>query len=220
MMRFLSRANFLHKTIADRLLARLPLFRIVPEIILNMGMNPAYTKPALAKLYRDAKVYDVMTTAQHTPLPFRKQSIDLIFSCLAFSTPDDITPVLAEFQRVLRPDGLLLFVTLGLDAFKELRQDSASPFVDMHDIGDLLTQMKWIDPVMDMHTIRLRYRKLKTLRRDLAPFVAAAAMPQDLPGELAVTIELIYGHAYGHVPSSTSNEILIPIEAIKKIKKH
>ena len=55
--------------------------------------------------------------------------------------PDPL-PALREFARVLAPEGLLMFSTLGPDTLKELRAAAGAArvhaFTDMHDLGDML----------------------------------------------------------------------------------
>ena len=50
--------------------------------------------------------------AEAAQLPFADGSFDLVFSNLCLQWVPDLPAVLAEFRRVLRPDGLLLFSTL------------------------------------------------------------------------------------------------------------
>ncbi|NIQ10368.1 MAG: methyltransferase domain-containing protein, partial [Gammaproteobacteria bacterium] len=79
-------------------------------------------------------------------LPLADASVDLIFSSLALQWCVDLDKVFAEFRRVLRRDGLLMFSTFGPDTLKELRScfetvdaySHINQFIDMHDIGDAL----------------------------------------------------------------------------------
>src|SRR3569832_2316328 len=79
-------------------------------------------------------------------LPLRADSIDIVWSNLALHWHPQPDQVFAEWRRVLRVDGLLMFSCFGPDTFKELRAAFAEidaaphalPFVDMHVFGVLL----------------------------------------------------------------------------------
>jgi malonyl-CoA O-methyltransferase len=86
--------------------------------------------------------------------------------------------VFAEWRRVLRVDGLLMFSTFGPDTFRELRAAFAAldatphtlPFVDMHDFGDQLVEVGFTTPVMDMETITVTYDTPQALLADVRAF--------------------------------------------------
>ena len=71
-------------------------------------------------------------------------------------------PALREFARVLVPEGLLMFSTLGPDTLKELRAAAGAArvhaFTDMHDLGDMLVAAGFTAPVMDMEMLDIAYR--------------------------------------------------------------
>ena len=54
-------------------------------------------------------------------LPIPSNSIDFIFSNLTIQWSLDLNLTIKEFCRVLKPNGLLLFSTLGVDTFYELK---------------------------------------------------------------------------------------------------
>jgi malonyl-CoA O-methyltransferase len=124
---------------------------------------------------------------------------------------------LAEFQRVLAPEGLLMFSTLGPDTLKELRAaagaDRVHRFADMHDLGDWLLAAGFSAPVMDMETINLAYRDMTNLLADLrasGQTSARAGRARGLAGKglraalahagIRVTYEVLYGHAWKGTP--------------------
>src|SRR6267142_732048 len=55
-------------------------------------------------------------------LPLPPESLDLVVSALAFQFVNDLPGVLAQIQRALKPDGLLLAAMIGGDTLTELRQ--------------------------------------------------------------------------------------------------
>mgnify|MGYP003455350911 CR=1 FL=1 len=88
-------------------------------------------------------------------LPFGPNSVDLVWSNLALLWHPQPDRVFAEWRRVLRVEGLLMFPSFGPDTLRELRAAFASmdetphalPFVDMHDFGDQLVEAGFSTPV-------------------------------------------------------------------------
>ena len=110
--------------------------------------------------------------------PFALNAVDLVWSNLALHWHPQPDRVFAEWRRILRVDGLLMFSCFGPDTFKELRSalaaaDSRSaascvlPFVDMHDFGDMLVEAGFATPVMDMETITVTYESVDRLFSDV-----------------------------------------------------
>jgi malonyl-CoA O-methyltransferase len=162
-------------------------------------------------------------------LPLATGSIDLAWSNLALQWVNALPRAFAEMRRVLAPGGLFMFTTFGPDTLKELRAAQAgtdghthiSGFTDMHDIGDLLVQAGFADPVIDMETFTLTYPEVKSLMRDLKAIGARNAAadrssalsgkawleavirnyePLRRDGKLPATFEVVYGHAWCPVP--------------------
>jgi malonyl-CoA O-methyltransferase len=158
-------------------------------------------------------------------LPLRAGAVGMLWSNLAFQWANDLPRVFAECLRVLEPGGLLTFTTFGPDTLKELRTAFAgrddgvhvNRFIDMHDIGDMLVQAGFADPVMDMEQITLTYLDAESLMRELkaigAHNVAASRSrgltgrgaleelrrryePMRRDGRLPATFEVVYGHAW------------------------
>lgn len=166
-------------------------------------------------------------------LPFGPNSVDLVWSNLALHWHPQPDRVFAEWRRVLRVDGLLMFSNFGPDTFRELRTAFASldetphalPFVDMHDFGDQLVEAGFSTPVMDMEIITVTYdtaaalladvralggNPLATRRRGLIGRdgwrrVLTALEGQRRPdGKLGLSFEVIYGHAFRPAPRVTA----------------
>ncbi len=116
-------------------------------------------------------------------LPLADASVDLVHSSLCLQWCDDPGLALAEFRRVLRPEGLLLFSTFGPDTLKELRAAFAevdhgphvSRFIDMHDIGDGLLASGFRDPVLEREDFTLTYADVRSLMRELRAIGATNA---------------------------------------------
>jgi malonyl-CoA O-methyltransferase len=166
-------------------------------------------------------------------LPLGPNSLDLVWSNLALHWHPQPDRVFAEWRRVLRVDGLLMFSNFGPDTFVELRAAFAAmdekphtlPFVDMHDFGDQLVEAGFTTPVMDMEKITVTYDTAEALLADVRAFggnplatrrrslVGRAAWQRMLgaleagrrsDGKLGLTFEIIYGHAFRPAPKTTA----------------
>ena len=118
---------------------------------------------------------------QSETLRLPPQSLDLAVSALAFQFVNDLPGVLAQIQRALKPDGLLLAAMIGGDTLTELRQSFAAaeaeceggvsprvaPFADLRDIGALLQRAGLALPVTDVDRVVVRYDNAFALMQDL-----------------------------------------------------
>ncbi len=158
-------------------------------------------------------------------LPFKRDSLDMVWSNLTLQWVGDLEGCLREIHRVIRPGGLFAFTTFGPDTLKELRQafagvdgfEHVNRFTDMHDIGDLLVHAGFAHPVMEMEYLTLTYDDLRSLLRELKAIGADTVLEgrrtglmgrrqwQQLAdnyerlrrdGRLPATFEVIYGHAW------------------------
>jgi len=158
-------------------------------------------------------------------LPLASGSVDMVWSNLAVQWCNDLPATFVELQRVLKTEGLLMFSTFGPDTLKELRQafngvderSHLNRFADMHDIGDMLMQAGFAEPVMDMEYMTLTYDDVRGVLQDLKTIGAhntTAGRGQGLmgknawarllenyeklrrDGKLPATYEVIYGHAW------------------------
>jgi malonyl-CoA O-methyltransferase len=158
-------------------------------------------------------------------LPIGTSKVDFVWSSLAFQWVVDLESTFRELHRVQRPGGAILFATFGPDTLKELREafsmiddrPHVSNFIDMHDIGDMLTHVGYQHPVMEMEHITLTYENLKGLMKDLKSIGAhnaASDRPRGMlgrqawgrlensyeryriDGRLQATYEVVYGHAW------------------------
>ena len=109
---------------------------------------------------------------------------------------DDPRRAFEEFRRVLTVGGLLTFTTFGPDTLKELARAFAgidgythvSRFVDMHDLGDMLVQSGFADPVMDMEMLTVTYASPAALLAELKALGATnqtRGRPRGLTGSAA-----------------------------------
>jgi len=154
-------------------------------------------------------------------LPLAPQRFDLVFSNMVLHWAKEPLGALREVRRVLGAGGLFLFSTLGPDTLSELRAAAGAmrvhAFSDMHDVGDALLAAGFSGPVMDRERVTLVYADGTALLRDLRASgqtcslasrrrglsgrqfrarLDAGLASQTRDGQLSVTYEIVYGHAW------------------------
>jgi len=109
-------------------------------------------------------VPDLIAADAHR-LPIAPDRVDLVWSNLAWHGFVDPLRVIDEWQRVVRPGGLLMLSALGVDTLRDWLPPGSGlvSFPDMHDIGDALVHAGFAEPVMDAETITLGYRDPRDL---------------------------------------------------------
>jgi len=176
--------------------------------------------------------------ADGTALPLPGVCVDLVWSNLMLQWVNDLPRAFAEFRRVLRVGGLLTFTTFGPDTLQELARAFAridghthvSRFADMHDLGDMLVQAGFADPVMDREQITVTYPSPAALLAELKAIGATnqtrgrprgltgrgrrAALEDVLrklaqDGRIPATFEVVYGHAWKGEPKRTQDGLPI-----------
>ena len=155
--------------------------------------------------------------------------VDLLWSNMALHACVDLPTLLAQWHASIAVGGFVMFSCLGPDSFVELRPlyarngwgRPAPDWWDMHDIGDLLLQAGFADPVMDQQRLRLTWASAEALLADLhalggnlAPtrfqglrgrqwqgrLLDELATLQGSDGRLALTVEVVFGHAFVAAP--------------------
>ncbi len=124
--------------------------------------------------------------ADMNALPLPREHADALWSNFALQWANDLPMLFAEWNRVLKVGGVMMFTAPGPDTLIELRRaisrDEAvadqhvQRFTDLHDIGDMLVHSGFADPVMDMELITLEYATTDALWRDLKAQGASNAM--------------------------------------------
>jgi malonyl-CoA O-methyltransferase len=160
----------------------------------------------------------------------KKNSLDVLWSNLALHWHPQPDLVLSEWMSLLRVNGLVMFSSFGPDTMIELRQVFSAvddfphtlPFVDMHDLGDMLVQAGFATPVMDVERITLRYQDVQQLfadvralggnplltrrkgllgRKDFAKVVTELEKTRGADGRIPLSFEIVFGHAFKPQPS-------------------
>jgi malonyl-CoA O-methyltransferase len=151
--------------------------------------------------------------------------VELVWSNLALHWDPDPPSTIARWHAGAAAGGFVMFSTLGPDTLRELRTlhaglgwgpIGADP-VDMHDIGDMLVQAGFADPVMDQEVLTLTWSDAVRLVADLRAWGVNAAPGRfdglrtprwaarwrealgslaGPDGRLRLSIEVAYGHAF------------------------
>jgi malonyl-CoA O-methyltransferase len=163
-------------------------------------------------------------------------SVEMLWSNMQLHMSADPQALMQQWHAALAVDGFLMFSCLGPDTLQQLRAayraagwpPPAHEFTDMHDWGDMLVHTGFAEPVMDMERITLAFdtperllAELRELGANLHPERFAAlrgaawrARLLDVvdtqlrgpDGKLALTFEIIYGHALRPVPRARVGE--------------
>ncbi len=153
----------------------------------------------------------------------------LVWANMMLHAVTDPPALFERWQQLLRVDGFVMFSCLGPGTLRELRSLYArlgwpaptADFVDMHDLGDMLVQAGFADPVMDQETLTLQWdspaallEELRSLGGNTAPDRAAGLrtprwqrrLEHELQalagadGKLGLSFEVAYGHAFKAAP--------------------
>lgn len=185
-----------------------------------LGPPPGWLAGLTGRLRRQREPLVSLVVGDQHQLPLPDSSADLVWSSLCLHWSHDPQAVIAQWQRLIRPGGLLMFSVFGVDTLAELRRSGAElmPFNDMHDLGDALVGAGFADPVMDMQMMTIQFsqpeRLLADLRalggnalasraRHLQPAQRKQAWQDNLlhlrdkdSGQIPVTFEICFGHAW------------------------
>lgn len=234
----------LEQEVCTRLLERTVFNLSSPLQILDLGCGTGTGSAQLKRTFRKAQVVGMDTSLAMLSqvrrkssmlrplkavcgdigaLPFAARSADMVFSNLASYWCPEPMAMFAEFRRVMRPDGMLLFSTFGPATMNELGEAWAGVdeevelpvFPDLLEIGNALVAAGFREPVMDREMITLNYPQLdalfdeleatgtsllvhgwerwKTARMELKQ--AYAPMLRD--GKYPLSFEVVYGTAFG-----------------------
>lgn len=223
------------------LLERLDYVQYQPKRIVDLGTATGFSTTLLQQRYPEADIIGLdqslnmlfehknhdLVQARAESLPFATASVDLLFANMLLPCLQHIPQFLEECKRVLTPEGLLLFNSLGPDTLKELKKayktidnyDHVNTFVDMHDLGDWMLAAGLSDPALDTERLQITYPDSQALFTELKALgstthyvkrqrkglmtqgqlaqVRSVLMPQDTEN-LTVSLEIIYGLAWGN----------------------
>jgi malonyl-CoA O-methyltransferase len=157
-------------------------------------------------------------------------AVQMLWANMALHMSAQPQSLIEQWHRALAVDGFLMFSCLGPDTLRELRgayralgwPPPAHDFTDMHDWGDMLVHAGFAEPVMDMERITLTWetpQRMLAELRELGANLHPARFPalrgvrwkqrlldeleralRQPDGRLALTFEIIYGHAVKPAP--------------------
>lgn len=224
-------------------MSRLDWMTIHPVVILEVGCGPGRMLSELRRRYPTARLIAADHSAsmlqyvretfpdgetlltEAAELPLAAKSVDLLIANLLLPWHHDVTSLLKEWRRVLRPNGLLMLTALGPESMAEWQ--TIFQRYDMHDLGDAMVQAGFADPVLDVNHYTLAYRERETLCRELHASEMIAedqAFPEaiaPIDGRWEVLFESIIAHAFIppetelHAPQADGT-VRVPIAALRE----
>jgi malonyl-CoA O-methyltransferase len=177
-------------------------------------------------------------------------SADLLWANMVLHGVVDPQREMSAWQRALAADGFLMFSALGPGSLRGLVQvyerlgwpSPLAPFVDMHDLGDMLVQAGFADPVMDQEMLTLTWASADALLAELrllggnadphraaglrtprwrAQLLQALATLAGPDGRIALAFELVYGHAFKPRPKlALAAETRVPLDDMRAMVRH
>ncbi|HEB26314.1 MAG TPA: malonyl-[acyl-carrier protein] O-methyltransferase BioC, partial [Porticoccus sp.] len=216
--------------------------------IIDLGCGTGYFTEQLDKKYPSADItgidlaqgmLDFASSEHDMPvtwlcgdaenIPLAGNSVDLIFSNLAFQWCEQLPMLASEIVRVLKPGGLIAFTSLGQKTLFELRESWAAVddyvhvnhFLEANHWQAVFTKAGMVFQSFETDTCLLAYRDLRHLtnelkglgahnvnvgqnrgltgREHIRKLVSAYEKFRNPQGELPATWEVIYGVARCHV---------------------
>ncbi len=147
-------------------------------------VNKAFTAPAVVtpfpQLWTDS-FSNAAIIADDDVLALQPGTHDLVIHAMALHCANDPVGQLIQCRRALKPDGLLLVVSLGGETLHELRaalgqaeievagglSPRIAPMAELRDLGGLLQRAGLALPVADAVPLTAEYRDIWHLMRDL-----------------------------------------------------
>ena len=152
-------------------------------------------------------------------------AFDMVWSDMSLHWADDPSPIFQAWRRALAPEGFVMFSSVGPGTLGRLRAlyreagwgEAMAPLTDMHDLGDMLVEAGFADPVMDQETLRLSWSSPQTALAELRTLGAnvhglrhagcrtprwrerlesALQGSAGADGRITLEFEVVYGHAY------------------------
>ncbi|HZF79332.1 MAG TPA: biotin synthase [Rubrivivax sp.] len=259
---------WLHGEVARRMAERLPVIRLQPQQVVDWDAPLGASGDLLAKAYPHARVLSVQDHVQRPapaawwspsrwfqsagrhpvePAELEPGQAQLVWANMALHWSADPQTLLRQWHGALAVDGFLMFSTLGPGSLTGLRElyatqawpDPFTPFVDMHDFGDMLVEAGFADPVMDQEQVTLTFGSPKMLLdelrslggnthsqrngglrtpRWLVQLVDALQAGADTQGRTRLVFELVYGHAFKAAPRArVAPETTLPLDDMRAL---
>jgi malonyl-CoA O-methyltransferase len=237
---------WLHGEVARRMGERLPVVKLKPTLLIDWWSHAGASRTLLRRAYPKARLLRVepvsttqpsggwLSRAWRGPAPVEAGAVQpgaaqLVWANMMLHAVPDPGASIAQWRRALTVDGFLMFSTLGpasLAPLREIYRDAGwgpahAPFVDMHDLGDMLVGAGFADPVMDQEMLTLTWATPAALLAELRGLginadparhaglrtprwrrrlEAALAERAGADGRCALPFEIVYGHAFNPAP--------------------
>ena len=179
----------------EELLQRLQFFSLEPECVLDIGAGTYQGTRELARRFRCARTVAIDRAPQRLAraprwlwrrrfeqvcadayaLPLATACCDLIFGNLLLQGGERLDALFTELRRVLRPGGLLLFSSFAPRTLQELRsawagvdaEPHVNEFADLPQVAEALLRSGFIEPVIDVESLRHHYPSVQALQHEL-----------------------------------------------------
>ena len=246
--------SWLTSEISERMAQNLPFIKIEPKKILLIGHFDQSTFKYFSDKYPHADIWSDQTSFNQRSFlnfinPFKKKKIsfldfenevemvnfDFVWAGPFRQTVENYPQFFLKVGKCLKNQGLMMFNYLGPDTGREyfhLGLEGGHIGPDMHEIGDLLIQSSFADPVMNMEYLYLEYENSELLLKDLLAVHDSDShlgnvqnLNQQLTAmkkeneKMVLTMEVVYGHAW-KVPKKEPGVTRISPESIKKSYKN
>lgn len=246
---------WLHAEVARRMAARLPVVVRKPQTVLDWWSATGASAQVLAAAYPKARCIAVeaeVAAAPATarpwwsphrlrragPVPVASDAVapgqaEMVWANMMLHWVDDPLAEMRRWAAALAVDGMLFFSTLGPGSLASLRALYAgqgwpapfAPFVDMHDLGDMLVQAGFADPVMDQELVTLTWTSPAALLAELRSLGGnvdrgrhgglrtprwhgrlTRLLQPTAPQQPQLAFEIVYGHA-------VRPQVRVPVQA-------
>ena len=182
--------------IQQRLIERLEVVKKTPEVVLDLGCGLATSLSSIKQLWpecqvvgmdvalpmlKQGKVDELVESGGHRlcgdahAIPLASESVDVIFSNFLLPWILNLDLGFSEMRRILKPDGMIVLSTFGLDTLHELKQSAwevdgqahVNDFMEIREIGDRMLAVGFLNPVLDIDRLTLTYSNVSGLLKDL-----------------------------------------------------
>lgn len=263
-------APWLHGEVARRMAERLPVIRRQPTVLIDWWSHAGASPELLAEVYPQARRLCIEPGAARSgrvPVPWWSPrrwrapadvldeaavpaaAAQLLWANMMLHAVDDPLALMRRWRQALSAEGFLMFSTLGPDTLSRLRAlyaqagwgSAHAPFTDMHDLGDMLVQAGFADPVMDQERLTLTWAtpeallgELRSLGSNADPLRHAglrtprwlerlhAALRERAAadGRISLEFEIVYGHAFNAPPRHPlRDETRVPLEDLRAMAR-
>ncbi|MEW6037092.1 MAG: malonyl-ACP O-methyltransferase BioC [Pseudomonadota bacterium] len=223
----------LQREVGESLLARLRHLGLRPARVLDLGAGTGHFSGLLVSAFPAAESFAVdiaegmlrflrsqrpsangigLVVGDAEALPLADESVDLIFSNMAFQWCERLDLAFAECRRVLRPGGVLAFSTFGERTLGELRAawcavdgySHVNAFAARRSVEQSLRARGFSEVRVDAASIARVYPSVLALMKELKA-LGARNLTRNRPRHLLGrhTLERV-SEAYGRLPGMTS----------------